>query len=427
MTARTNGSHLRKRKLGELFEVKHGYAFKSAYFAKSGPFVLLTPGNFKEEGGFDRRDGKEKFYDGPVPHDYILNRGDMLIAMTEQAEGLLGSSAIVPEDNRYLHNQRLGLVTNLRPDVDKTFLYYLFNTDLVRQQIRATASGTKVRHTSPYQIHEVEVLLPPLNHQQLISGILSAYDDLIENNTRRIAILEEMARNLYREWFVEFRFPGHEQVPLVESNLGLIPAGWSTGCFAELATIVRDNIVPERFANDLFDHFSIPSFDVNQLPSSEYGSTIKSSKYRLRQNCVLLSKINPRIPRVWLPACSNFNRAIASTEFLVLIPTSTTPLTYLHSLLLSDSFQHAFQGLALGTSTSHQRAKPADVLRLPVVRPAANLVAAFADFADPLQGHVHALRLKNLTLSNTRDILLPKLISGEIDVGVIGGQSWMSG
>ena len=221
--------------LANLITVKHGYAFKGEYFKNSGEQIVLTPGNFHEEGGFRLRPGKEKFYAGPIPTDYVLNQGDLIVAMTEQGEGLLGSTAIIPESGKYLHNQRLGLI---RPkegvDLDLCFIYYLFNTEAVRQQIRATASGAKVRHTSPSRIGEVKVAIPPLETQRRIASILSAYDDLIENNTRRIAILEEMARRIYEEWFVHFRFPGHEQVKMVESELGLIPGGWKIQPLGEL-------------------------------------------------------------------------------------------------------------------------------------------------------------------------------------------------
>src|SRR5262245_23034011 len=111
--------------------------------------------------------------------------------MTEQAEGLLGSSAIVPENNSYLHNQRLGLVIELdEKKLDRIFLYHMFNTSQVRQQIRATATGAKIRHTAPERILKVGFKCPTIKAQRSIASILSAYDKLIENNTRRIAILE---------------------------------------------------------------------------------------------------------------------------------------------------------------------------------------------------------------------------------------------
>src|SRR5437588_4154465 len=147
MNQRVTQTGWQQRRLGELIHIKHGYAFKGEYFSDSGSFVVLTPGNFYDDGGFKDKGEKEKRYVGEVPKDFILKRGDLLMAMTEQAEGLLGSSAIVPSNDLYLHNQRIGLVTELDSSrVDRKFLYYLFNTRHVRQQIRGSASGTKVRN-----------------------------------------------------------------------------------------------------------------------------------------------------------------------------------------------------------------------------------------------------------------------------------------
>jgi type I restriction enzyme S subunit len=216
----------RECRLGDLLEIKHGFAFLGEHFAVEGTHIVLTPGNFFDEGGFKHKGDKEKWYSGPIPSDYVLKKDDLIIAMTEQAEGLLGSSAIIPQSGLYLHNQRLGLVqVRDSQQVDKHFIYYLFNSKPVRQQIRGSASGTKIRHTAPSRIADVKVNVPAAPIQRRIAGILSAYDELIENSQRRIKILESMARALYREWFVHFRFPGHESVPKVPSPLGEIPKG----------------------------------------------------------------------------------------------------------------------------------------------------------------------------------------------------------
>ena len=194
--------------LGECFAIKHGFAFKSQHFGNNGNHIVLTPGNFHETGGFRSRPGKNRFYTIEPPDDFVLRPGDLVIAMTEQREGLLGSSALIPEVGSYLHNQRIGLIENLDEQrMNKEFLYRLFNTPHLRGQIRASASGTKIRHTAPKRIYTIKVRIPPVAIQQRISGILSVYDSLIENNRRRIALLEKAARLLYREWFVHFRFP----------------------------------------------------------------------------------------------------------------------------------------------------------------------------------------------------------------------------
>ncbi|MGH7870874.1 MAG: hypothetical protein ACREQO_01495 [Candidatus Binatia bacterium] len=110
--------------MGELLKVEHGFAFKGEYFSETGDLVVLTPGNFHEAGGFRARPDKDRFYQGKFPDRYLLNRNDLIVAMTEQGEGLLGSSALIPESGKYLHNQRLGLVRPRTSLADKVFLYY---------------------------------------------------------------------------------------------------------------------------------------------------------------------------------------------------------------------------------------------------------------------------------------------------------------
>src|SRR5207249_2288739 len=124
------------------------------------------------------------------------------------------------------------------------FLYYLFNYGPVRQQIRASASGVKIRHTAPSRIADVKLNIPAFADQQHIATTLAAYDDLIANNQQRIKILEQMARAIYREWFDNFRFPGHENVKLVDSRLGRSPQGWEVKKLGEIAEEVR-RIVPK--------------------------------------------------------------------------------------------------------------------------------------------------------------------------------------
>lgn len=196
--------------LGELMDISHGFAFKGEFFSEGGDTRLVTPGNFYEAGGFRDRGDKQKSYDGPVPERYVLEPGDVVVAMTEQAAGLLGSSGIVPSTGRWLHNQRIGRVHIREGAADKRFIYYLFNTPAVRAHVSATATGAKVRHTAPERILSVCAAVPSPGVQARVGAVLAAFDELIAINTRRIELLEGLARLLYREWFVRFRFPGHE-------------------------------------------------------------------------------------------------------------------------------------------------------------------------------------------------------------------------
>ncbi|PZU20637.1 MAG: hypothetical protein DI589_16730 [Shinella sp.] len=140
-------------KLEELVRIKHGFAFKSAYFVDHGDFAVLTPGNFYETGGFRDRGEKQRFYAGDFPQDFLLKKGDLLVAMTEQAPGLLGSCILVPSENQFLHNQRLGLVCP-KEGVDWSAEYFAhaFNLKAFRKGLSDTCSGATVRHTSPGRI-----------------------------------------------------------------------------------------------------------------------------------------------------------------------------------------------------------------------------------------------------------------------------------
>lgn len=154
-------------RLGAICDIKHGYAFEGEYFTSDGDYVLLTPGNFYETGGYRDRGDKQKYYIGPIPDGFVLMAGDLLVAMTEQAAGLLGSPLLVPQNNRFLHNQRLGLVVG-RPSIPwhNGFFFHVFNTRRVRDEIHRSASGVKVRHTSPKKIGDVRVFFPDTVEEQ---------------------------------------------------------------------------------------------------------------------------------------------------------------------------------------------------------------------------------------------------------------------
>ncbi|UNW06456.1 restriction endonuclease subunit S [Acinetobacter variabilis] len=213
----------------------------------------MTPGNFYEEGGFKRQEGKEKFYTGEVLQDYLHKKGDLIVAMTEQAAGLLGSCARVPESGIYLHNQRLGLITTDPKKILKDYLYHLFKTKTVREQIRLTSSGSKVKHTSPERIYEVQVPLPDVNEQQKIVNLLDALEDKVELNKRIKIELDDMAKTLYDYWFVQFDFPDSNGNPyktsggkmVYNSNLKRnIPEGWEDCKLEKIINIHDSKRVP---------------------------------------------------------------------------------------------------------------------------------------------------------------------------------------
>lgn len=162
-------------RLGDVFDLKHGFAFKSEDFAEEGKYVLLTPGNFYEKGGFRDRGERQRYHDDPVPEDYILQKMDLLVAMTEQAPGLLGSPILVPESGKFLHNQRLGKLVK-RAEVESLYVFELLNSHSIRARIQKDSTGTKVKHTSPTKITQIEIGIPPLPLQQNFAAIVESIE-----------------------------------------------------------------------------------------------------------------------------------------------------------------------------------------------------------------------------------------------------------
>ncbi len=201
------GADWEEKRLEEICAIKHGFAFKSEFFTDKGDYVLLTPGNFNEVGGYRDRGHKQKYYSGDIPPDFILTKGDMLVVMTEQAAGLLGSPIIVPESKKFLHNQRLGLVIS-KPGVPwlSEFFFHIFNTQKVRKKIHDNASGVKVRHTSPTKIGCVSVSFPTSISEQrkfvLIFAELKEETQRLESiYQQKLADLEELKTSVLQKAF----------------------------------------------------------------------------------------------------------------------------------------------------------------------------------------------------------------------------------
>ncbi|MDE5415472.1 restriction endonuclease subunit S [Alkalihalobacterium chitinilyticum] len=200
------GENWEEKELGEVINIKHGFAFKSEFFSETGEYVLLTPGNFYEKGGYRDRGEKQKYYIGEIPENFILAKGDILIAMTEQAAGLLGSPIIIPESNKFLHNQRLGLILFKENfEISTKFLFYLFNTKRIRSLIHESASGVKVRHTSPKKVMELKACFPPLTVQQSIAEKLETLAEetkkLEQIYAQKLANLDELKRSILQKAF----------------------------------------------------------------------------------------------------------------------------------------------------------------------------------------------------------------------------------
>ena len=334
-------------------------------------------------------------------------------------EAPLGEVAQLRTPEKVALAQRVILLRGKSDLIDQGYYFQTFKSDFVQAELKSRGTGTTVLGIKQSELLKVRIPYYPLPNQQKIANILSTYDDLLENNNRRIRILEEMAQGIYRDWFVNFRFPGHEDVMMVESNLGLVPEGWHINKMSKIAILIKDSINPQKYPSEVFLHYSIPNFDQFHLPVETQGIEIKSNKFVVRNGCILVSKLNPRIPRLWILHSQENIRCICSTEFLPLFPKSNELFEFIFFTCTSSEFKDKFSSLVGGTSTSHQRVKSEDLLDMNICIPTSEIIKDFSKNIAPFLTTIEKIKIINQNLRHTRDLLLPKLISGVIDVSDI--------
>jgi type I restriction enzyme S subunit len=344
-------------------------------------------------GGPGRFDSSEFVYVTESKADELRRNlalpGDIVFTQ----RGTLGQVGIVPSGghSRYVISQSQ---MRLRPEptvAHNEYIYYVFRSPSMFETIHARAIVTGVPHINLGILAELAIELPPIDEQRAIAGVLGALDDKIESN-RRIATGCERLLSA----FVAL-VPEHSLVPM-----------------SEIAHSTRVSVDPAELGDELVDHFSIPAYDMARLPELCSASTIKSGKFLVERRSVLVSRLNPSTPRVWL-ADPNGRKAICSTEFLVLGPRDGQVLATVWLAAVSATFLAEAERRATGTSFSHQRIKPDDALTIEV--PDMRLLQA-SQLAEAEAWLERALvaRSESAATSALRDALLPELLSGRIRV-----------
>ncbi len=407
----------RETKLGELINIKHGFAFKGHFIHdEKHEDVLLTPGNFAMGGGF--KGDKFKYYDGAVSEEFVLREGDLLVTMTDLSKqsDTLGYPALVPacrDGRRYLHNQRLGKISlKETAEIDARYIYYVMCGAEYRHEVLSSATGTTVKHTSPDRIKQFRFLLPPLPEQRAIAHILGTLDDKIELNRRMNETLEAMARALFKDWFVDFGpvrakmagrdtgLPKHlaDLFPnrLVDSELGEIPEGWEVKELGDLLVLAYGKALKA----DNRRH------DGNV---SVYGSNGQVGWHdkRLIQGpgIVVGRKGNPGVV-TWVTT----DFFPIDTTFYVVPKNGNDILYFLFYALIDQDLpsiaaDSAVPGLNRNLAYMNKQVTPDDYI-----------FEHFNRYVGPIFTRSHGLETESRVLASVRDTLLPKLISGEIPV-----------
>jgi type I restriction enzyme S subunit len=408
--------------LGELITTQKGFAFKSAWFSKEGRKIVKVS-NFSANS-VDLSSLAHISEELAQKHErYQLATGDILIqtvgSWPSNPASVVGKVVRVPCGvEGALLNQNAVKLTPL-PGVHNGYLYYALKSSAFSNYIVGTAQGAANQASitlDSIKGYCFNLLSFPTQHR--IASILSAYDELIENNTRRIKILEEMARRLYEEWFVQFRFPGYEEVGFEESELGLIPEGWEVVAL-ERAVEINPKTKVDRDDKKVF----VPMGALSETGMVVSGCEIKSgnSGSKFQNGDTLVARISPCLENGktgfvdFLPASQP--TACGSTEFIVLRSRSLCP-EMVYCLARSERLREVAMKSMSG-ATGRQRVRVESLVGFLIAHPNGELIAKYHAFAQPCFREIRILANKNENLRAQRDLLLPKLISGEIDVSYI--------
>jgi type I restriction enzyme S subunit len=388
-------------KLGDIIDIKHGYAFKGEFFSdEQTDNILVTPGNFQIGGGF--KSDKLKFYGGVVPHDYILQTNDVIVTMTDLSKeaDTLGYSAVVPEitGKRFLHNQRIGLITCKSNSVNIMFINWLLRTEEYRWHIIGSASGSTVSHTSPSRILEYKFLLPPLSEQCAIAHMLSSLDDKIDVLQRQNNTLEAMAAALWRKMFVEE----------AGSNLKK----------AKLGDIAEINPLRSTKKETITLYLDMSNMPTNGPFPVAWIQREFTSGMKFKNGDTIIARITPCLENgktAYVNFLDDKEIGWGSTEYIVLSPKSRYCPEWFYFLARSEDFRdYAIQNMT-GTS-GRQRVSGESIAQYEIMIPPLKDSEQFGEFAGPIMEHIKHNSFEIRTLSKLRDTLLSKLMTGEVVV-----------
>lgn len=354
---------------------------------------------------------------------FSVEDGDIVVASSGNTYGKVGRI-----NSRHLPVMMNTSVIRFHPRdpevVHPGFLYAFLRSPLFRNQIEAYVIGSAQPNFGPYHLKRMSMPLPPFKAQTLVADIVSAYDNLIENNTRRIKILERMAQLLYREWFVNFRFSGYEKVKMVESEIGVIPNGWQVSAIGEVTTKIGSGATP-RGGKESYQTTGISlirslnvydyRFEMDDLAFISDEQAQQLDNVTVVQEDVLLNITGASVgrcamvPSYILPARVNQHVAIIRAN-----PTKIDPF-FLLDTINNDRNKQTLLGIAQGGATREALTKET-IIQFQILLPPFDLIRRYGQIASQLHQQREKLSRKNEVLRSTRDLLVPKLVSTEISV-----------
>jgi type I restriction enzyme, S subunit len=374
-----------------------------------GP-IFLSIKNITEDGHLDLSDVKHiSEQEFPRWTKRVLpQQGDIVFTY----EATLHRYAVIPKDFRGCLGRRVALIRPETQKIDTKFLlYYFFGNEWYSLIKEKTISGSTVDRIPLIDFPEFEIYLPLLPIQKKIAAVLSAYDDLIENNDRRITLLEKMAEEIYREWFVRLRFPGHDRATFHKG----IPQGWKIQSLKEITRINEKSVMKGKEPKTInyIDIGSVTTNRINNIEEINFNDAPGRARRIVRHGDTIWSTVRPA-NRAYCLILDPMQNLIASTGFAVMSPKKHIPYSFLHWATTSDTFVEHISNVAKGSA--YPAAGKEDFEKSEILIPSEELLWEFHALCEPMLKQKHTLAERNKNLKQTRDRLLTRLISGKLSV-----------
>jgi type I restriction enzyme S subunit len=401
------------RRLGDLADFRNGVNYNKSSFGEGIKVVGVSDFQDYTKPRYAELDQINP--EGIVTERNILHDGDIVFVRSNGNRELIGRSLFIQQPPEEVTHSAftIRLRFNSR-EVHPKFYAYCFRTPLIRKGLTAYGGGTNISNLNQDILGALEVPFPPLPVQRRIADILSAYDELMENSHRRIRILEDMARALYREWFVHFRFPGHEKPPRVVSPLGDLPQGWDVKKLADVAEVNRAQISVSNAPDELhyIDIYSVSPGQIDTITTYAFADAPGRARRIVQHGDVLWSCVRPN-RRSYTQVMRPEPNTIASTGFAVLTATRV-PFTFLYFATTTDDFVGYLTNNATGAAYPAVTASTFEKAELLI--PPTPLLNRFGAATIPMAEQIHTLQGQIQNLRRTRDLLLPRLLSGQMEI-----------
>lgn len=333
---------------------------------------------------------------------YILQKNDIVFARTGASTGK--NYFYEEKDGTFVYAGFLIKFSLDENKVNPKFIKYYCLSQVYKDWVYSMVLGSTRGNINAKIFAELPIVLPERDYQNSAVKILSALDEKIELNNKINENLHAQAQAIFKSWFVDFEPFG-----------GTVPSDWKETTLDSMIAISKKAFNPLKNKDIEVEHYSIPAYDESQFPIFENSNDIKSNKFVVVNNSLLLSKLNPTIKRLWKPYCLS-EYAVCSTEFIVCLPKNKLYLSFIYSLLDSDNFQDFMKKHVTGSTGSHQRVKPNDILNFSFLKAPDRVIADYCLLVDNMLNKIENNMLENKKLAQIRDTLLPKLMSGELEV-----------